>query len=237
VTRIADLLNVIIPHFTLYPLLSYKWVNYTLWVRAIHIIASGVHTTSAGLLTLLPIYAAMNRGPSLSVIQHFPFVVPVTLPVYTRMFTDLNPWWVTGYLTFWAQFSCGLSNGYLKGVPYHSTWHYFTLSAGTFNHIIMQGIAEFFNGNLYLRTDGSRYDLNITVTDLLVGVCTHFTDYPLPSILSKEFSVWKEFIDIAADRDVSGARYSSKAVTQLWYRIPQLERLIDKLNQLRSNRS
>lgn len=30
VTKLSDLLTVIIPHFSAYPLISYKWVNYTL---------------------------------------------------------------------------------------------------------------------------------------------------------------------------------------------------------------
>lgn len=92
VTKLGELLNVIVPHFIKYPLISTKWVTYTLWVQCLNIIKTGAHNTQQGLMALLSIYAAMNRGPSKIVQQRFPNLVPVALPVYAKMFTELEPW-------------------------------------------------------------------------------------------------------------------------------------------------
>lgn len=114
VTKISDLLGVIVPHFVRYPLLSTKSVTFTLWVRALQLIKSGAHITESGFIQLICIYAAMNRGPSQAVLDHFPGIVLVALLVYSKMFNTLHPWWVTGYCTLWASFTCSIGSSYLK---------------------------------------------------------------------------------------------------------------------------
>ncbi len=250
VTKLGDLLDVIIPHFTAYPLLSYKWVTYTLWVRCITIIATGSHSTTAGLMAILPIYAAMNRGASAIVLEHFPNLTPVFLPAYGRMFDELNPWWVTGYVTLWAQFTCGIAVDYTPikhsdgiftsedtgGVPYDALWHTFSISRGSSEGVVMSALAEFFEGHVWLRDDKTRWDLNVNEVDSLYLVTEHFNAYPIPSIISAEFLVWQEFVLRSYDRLHRGERHSAHSDTLLRFSLGTYNRIIDRLDALRTKR-
>lgn len=236
VTKIGEILSVIVPHFTQYPLISTKWIQYTLWVQCVNLMKSGQHNSLPGLQSLLSIYAAMNRGPSSTVLQHFPNLVPVSLPVYTRMFTELHPWWVTGYCTLWASFSAKLSTKYIpsNNNPYFSLQHTFTLTRMVSEAVIMEALKEFFLANLWLREDGSQYTLSVgNVMTLDQTVLTHFNEYPLPSSLAAQFAVWEEIVLIALDRETSGSRHSTNSNTSLELVLPQLEALMKQLNELK----
>ena len=198
VTKLSDLLGTIVPHFTQYPLLSTKWVTFTLWVRALQLIQSGAHITESGFLKLICIYAAMNRGPSQAVLDHFPAIVPVALSIYTKMFTTLHPWWVTGYCTLWASFTCGITSSYMKGIGYHKMQHHFLLSRKISEQIIMEALATFFNAKLWRGSGG--WDLSVGLIDDLFRVSHHFEEYPLPSILHAEYLVWSQLINISYHR-------------------------------------
>lgn len=245
VTKMADLLNVIVPHFTNYPLISNKWVTYTLWVRCLNIIKTGAHNTSQGLHNLLSIYAAMNRGPSKTVQEHFPNLVPVTLPVYTKMFTELHPWWVTGYCTLWAIFDCGIKTSYTPildtgngdvrgGIPYQTLFHSFSFSRLVSERIIMEALATFFKGNLWLRTDGTRLDFSVAEVTALETALLHFAQFPLPSNLAKQFAIWEQFVYISVDRYHSGLRHSKGYEASLTSVLPKLYSLASQLRELKS---
>lgn len=247
VTKLTDLLTVIIPHFTTYPLLGYKWVNYTLWVRCLNITATGIHTTSAGLWLRLPIYAAMNRGASATILRHFPNFVAIPLPVYYRMLDSLNPWWVTGYLCLWAQLTCGIATEYsprqlsktledVGDISYHTLWHTFTFSRGFTEAIIMSALADDFAGKVWLRKDGKRWDFGIAGVSALSTVLDHFNSFPIPSILSEEFLVWEEFVLCSLERFSRGERHSSHEDTLLDYSLPKYNPIINRLDALRTNR-
>lgn len=204
----------------------------------------------AGLHQILPLYAAMNRGPSATVRKHFPNIIPVSLPVYTKMFTDLNPWWVTGYLTLCANFACGIATEYSPvkldedfnpnlntgGVPYYAIWHTFGLSRMFSEEIIMLALKEFFEANLWLRSDKTRWDLSVGQVTLLDGVIAHFMQYPLQSSLQAEFNVWSDFVEKSLMRYEYGERHSMKPETSLVLEIPKFQALIDKLENLRGKR-
>jgi hypothetical protein len=64
VTKFNYLIDIIIPHFDSYPLLSVKTIIFSIWVKAVELLATGQHQNKNGLLEILSIYAAIGRGPS-----------------------------------------------------------------------------------------------------------------------------------------------------------------------------
>jgi LAGLIDADG endonuclease len=119
VTKLSELVNVIIPHFTTYPLLTNKVVTFTAWVLAVSLFTQGAHKTESGFMQILSIYAATGRGASQTVFCHFSNLIPYTLPAYTVAVTTstLNSWWLSGYCTLYCSFICYVTAGMWKVDP------------------------------------------------------------------------------------------------------------------------
>lgn len=80
---VKDIVNVIIPHFVKYPLLSTKISTFTLWSKAIYLMYNGEHKQDSGRHEIYSIHAAINQGPSKSFKTHFPNWKPAKLPSYS----------------------------------------------------------------------------------------------------------------------------------------------------------
>jgi hypothetical protein len=79
---LSELVNVIIPHFTAFPLLTTKVITFTVWAQAVALFNAGAHKTEEGFMQIVSIYAAIGRGVSKTVAVHFPNLQPVSLPKY-----------------------------------------------------------------------------------------------------------------------------------------------------------
>jgi hypothetical protein len=64
VISIKDLTDVIIPHFTKYPLLTQKRADFELWKIVVELMNKGEHLTTQGLTQIISIRASMNKGLS-----------------------------------------------------------------------------------------------------------------------------------------------------------------------------
>ena len=77
---IEDLINIIIPHFEKYILLTKKRADYLLFKQVIAIMKNKEHLTIEGLIKIVSIRASMNKGLSEILYTNFPDVVPVEIP-------------------------------------------------------------------------------------------------------------------------------------------------------------
>jgi hypothetical protein len=59
VNKIDDIINVIIPHFVDYPLLTKKYSDFVLWSKVVNIISNKEHLTPTGFNTILTFASAM----------------------------------------------------------------------------------------------------------------------------------------------------------------------------------
>jgi len=64
VNSVKDIINVIIPHFDKYPLLTQKRADYLLFKSAVLLINDKKHLTLEGLQDIVNIRASMNKGLS-----------------------------------------------------------------------------------------------------------------------------------------------------------------------------
>lgn len=64
VTKISDLHDVIITHFTKFPLQTQKRVDFELWSKIVVMIKNKEHLTNEGLLKILSLKSALNHGLS-----------------------------------------------------------------------------------------------------------------------------------------------------------------------------
>jgi hypothetical protein len=74
VASINDLFSVIVPHFRNYPLQTQKHSDFVLWAKVVKLVHSGSHLTESGLLEIVALASAINRGISDKLQAAFPDV-------------------------------------------------------------------------------------------------------------------------------------------------------------------
>ena len=77
VTKLDDLVSVIIPHFTHYPLITHKYSDFILWSKVVELMETKQHLTDFGFKTVLNYYASINKGLSPKLSSAFPYIVGV----------------------------------------------------------------------------------------------------------------------------------------------------------------
>ena len=81
VRNLATIVNVILPHFDKYPLITQKRADYLLFKEAIKLIQNKEHSNPAGLEKVINIKASLNKGLSDDLKIYFPKSIPVCRPV------------------------------------------------------------------------------------------------------------------------------------------------------------
>jgi hypothetical protein len=81
VSSIKDIINVIIPHFIKYPLITQKCADFLFFKSVVEMISRKEHLTIEGLRNIVSIKAAMNKGLTAILIKSFPGISPATRPL------------------------------------------------------------------------------------------------------------------------------------------------------------
>lgn len=90
VTNVNYIKDIIIPHFTKYPLISKKRIDFLLWSKVVEIILNKDHLTEKGFLKTLSYYASINKGVSKKVLKYYPNIISADKPVI-NLPENLNP--------------------------------------------------------------------------------------------------------------------------------------------------
>lgn len=101
VNSISDLMEVIIPHFTKYPLLTVKRITFLLFKDIVELMYRKRHLTLDGVQSIINIRASMNQGVIKHSIKHletFYKITPVSLPPLNPLsVNDINVDWLVGF--------------------------------------------------------------------------------------------------------------------------------------------
>lgn len=81
VGSVKDLVNVIIPFFEQYPLISQKRADFELFKRAVELVNNKEHMTQAGLQEIINIKASLNNGNLGELKVVFPDTIPSPRPL------------------------------------------------------------------------------------------------------------------------------------------------------------
>jgi hypothetical protein len=197
VTAINDLLTVIIPHFTSYPLISQKNSDFQLWATVVNMMNMKQHLDQSGFLSILSYYASINRGMSSTVKLAFPDVIPVERPIVTLP-ENLNPNWVSGFCAGDGGFSLGIRSNNRVYFRFHIAQHSRDLA-------LLELFIKFFNcGVVYNRPSTARCDFIVQSRDHLCNVIIpHFLDYPLENIKTLDFLDFKRGMDLINSGDIN----------------------------------
>lgn len=72
VTKFSDIVNVVIPHFLKYPLVSKKAIDFHLFCKIVEVMSTKGHLTMVGLSKIVSFKAGMNKGLTPSLKSTFP---------------------------------------------------------------------------------------------------------------------------------------------------------------------
>jgi hypothetical protein len=98
VTKLSDLINVIIPHLLKYPLLTKKAADFILFKKVVEITYNKNHLSIDGLYKIVNIKAAMNKGLSEELKSNFINLNIVERPLIVNK-NIIDPNWIAGFVS------------------------------------------------------------------------------------------------------------------------------------------
>jgi hypothetical protein len=128
VTSLEDFTNILIPHFSKYPLLTQKAADFKLFLKVTELIKNKGHLTIEGLQEIINIKSSMNLGISDELKLNFINTVPIQRPtIKTINIPDFN--WISGFVSGEGNFfvdifkSCSNKIGYQVKLRFSVTQH------------------------------------------------------------------------------------------------------------------
>jgi hypothetical protein len=101
------MLNIIIPHFTKYPLLTQKAADFKLFVEIVKLVSESAHLNKAGLEQIVNIKSNLNKGNSEFVKSYFSQIQPVQREIIET--TEIaSPYWIAGFVSGEGNFDAGI---------------------------------------------------------------------------------------------------------------------------------
>jgi hypothetical protein len=98
IAGVNDLINILIPHFICFPLLTQKAADFILFKRIVDIMFNKDHLFIEGLQQIINIKASMNLGLSDIIKSDFNNIIPVERPII--LITNIpDPNWISGFVT------------------------------------------------------------------------------------------------------------------------------------------
>ena len=96
VESVKDIVNVIIPHFVKYPLVSQKLADYLLFKDVVNMMINKEHLTKKGLNKIVSIKAVINLGLPAELQLYFPDIIPTLRPLVKNK-TAPRDQWIAGF--------------------------------------------------------------------------------------------------------------------------------------------
>jgi len=188
VNSINDLINVIIPHFDKYPLVTMKRADYLLWREVVMMMSQGKHLTESGLQTIINIRATLNKGLSQALKEAFPNNVPVSRPLISPIL-QLQPQWVAGFTSGEGCFRVSIRKSKtLKEKNYVDL--IFVLNQHSRDKLLIRSLVDFFEcGNYYSYKDYAEFKCQ-SFQDNYEKIIPFFVKYKILGIKSEDYKDW-----------------------------------------------
>lgn len=190
VRKFDDIINVVIPHFNKYPLLTQKRADFLLFEKIALLMNNKEHLTNTGLYKIVAIKASMNLGLSEKLSIFFPEITPCERPI-VNILSIPDPNWIIGFTDGDGSFFVNVvKTNNLLG---HKVKLMFRIAQHDRDLNLFNLIIKYLNcGTIQRnkRTTGISSFVNYTVTkldDLYTKLIPFFRQYPLISIKQLDF--------------------------------------------------
>lgn len=176
--------NVIIPHFTNFPLLTQKRADFELFKQGVLYIKDKESLTLEDLEYLVSLRASMGKGLSGKLLEMFPNIKPADRPLVENV-KNLNPNWVTGFAAGDGCFTVKASKTE-KGLKTRIQLE-FKITQHSRDQELMKGLIEFFNcGSIIVNQKFVDYHTT-KFSDLTEIIMPFFEKYPIIGVKYLDF--------------------------------------------------
>jgi hypothetical protein len=91
IRKLDDIINIIIPHFNNYPLITKKHSDFIIFKKIIKLINKGQHLNKDGLIKIVNLKSSLNKGLSDELKINFPNLIKIERSK-VNIPTDINPY-------------------------------------------------------------------------------------------------------------------------------------------------
>lgn len=210
VTRLEDLVNIIIPHFDTYFLRSDKVKDYFIWKTCVKLIANKAHLTKSGLEEIISLKSALNLGLSKQLMKAFPHVnlTAINRDSYSLSEEPLDPDWVSGFTEGDGSFYVSTESATARIRPG------LTIGLNVRDLPLLKKIQEFFGGigNIYSTSSNNSVNYKVLgLTQLSDVIIPHFNSYELAGNKLANFLIWRGIVEIR----ISGAHKTPEGLAKI----------------------
>lgn len=176
VSTLNDIINVIIPHFDNYPLITQKSFDYNLFKQIALLMLNKEHNNIGGLQKIVSLRASFNLGLPLVLKEAFPDITPVERSnnLSKAKYNNLSPEWVAGFITGESNFFITIQKSKTKSGL--GVWLRFSIAQHSKDLLLLESIVDFF-GCGYV----SKYK-NRAVCEYIVTKLDHIMEIIIPFI-------------------------------------------------------
>lgn len=187
ITSLKEIVEIVIPHFDKYPLITQKKADYILYKKGIDLISSKKHLTPKGLQEFVNIKASINLGLSEELQKAFPNTVPVIRPEIENQRIP-NDSWLAGFVS---------GEGCFKINTFKSTsklGHSIALRLQVSQHIrdikLIESFISYLGcGILTKRNDSVLFEVS-KFNDIWEKIIPFFQKTPIMGVKELEFKEW-----------------------------------------------
>lgn len=200
VKSVKDLMNVIIPHFSKYHLLTEKQTDFKLFKEIVTMMSKKQHLNTEGLNRILELKSALNKGLTPFLSENFPNVKPMPRPVKDYHFDNVHPYWITGFVEGEGCFFINIikSDAYKLGYQIKLD---FSLVQHSRDKILMAKIVDYFNsGAIYDNLDCVKYQAT-KLSDINEKIIPFFQKYPLQGHKYIDYAKFCEVAELMKNKE------------------------------------
>lgn len=196
ITKLSDFVNIIIPHFKNYPLISAKSTDFQLWAQCIEMMNNKQHLTDSGLNEILSLKSILNWGLSEKIKAQFPNTKSLDRPTFEVSNLPLDPYWVSGFSEGDSSFYVQIFNEKRVTVVYNIELHDREVP-------LLYKLKEFFGGignvNVYSARSIARYYVT-GASDLVNYILPHFDKFQLAGSKLPNFIIWSKILRLVESK-------------------------------------
>lgn len=203
VTSLKDLNDVILVHFTNYPLLTSKYSDFSLWARVIKKMLMKEHLNKKGFSDILQIYASINRGVSKQVSRFFPNIIPCR-KIKVMLPSKLDPYWVSGFVAGDGSFVIGIRKKKTDDKTFNLYFNFCITQHSKDFELIKLFIPFFKCGTSKMRCSNktSRCDYYVQdINSIIKKIIPHFEKYPLENIKELDYLDFKLIMNMIWNKE------------------------------------
>lgn len=228
VSTMKDIINVIIPHFDNYPLLTKKYTDYMFFKNIVKLMLEKEHSTLEGIQKIVNIKSSMNWGLSNELKESFPNTIAVKREEIDKKYDTLlsAKEWIAGFATGESNFFISVQNSKTKsGIAISLR---FSIAQDIRDLSLLESFVDFFGcGYVVKYNNRSVCEFIITKIDNIVNDIIPFFDKH--NIRGSKYSNFLDFKSVALiiknKEHLKEDGVALKNVIQLKQKITRLRRL------------